>query len=273
MSATFIPSPRLLSNPNPNGVVIYQGPSMLDGAPIVVIVTGLKSASANGKTGAMLQSFILRQDRSPVEAIKDGTDASVCGNCPNRPLTVKAALAADPTADVSPCYVKAFHAPRSVWQCWATGSGYRMATEEDRAIIAASNLRHGTYGDPMAAPFGVWPVAPKRTGYSHQWADYPQSPFAAVLMASVDSPVQAAAAVAAGWRYFRVETDPEAPLLPGEVMCPASEEAGKRTTCDTCGLCKGNPWGARSRKPANVRILDHSTRGRARNRRARLAVV
>jgi hypothetical protein len=40
----------------PNGAILYRGPSLLDGAPIVAIVTGLASTSANAKTGAMLQN-------------------------------------------------------------------------------------------------------------------------------------------------------------------------------------------------------------------------
>jgi hypothetical protein len=28
-------------------------------------------------------------------------------------------------------------------------------------------------------------------------------------------------------------------MLPGEIACPASDEAGKRTTCEKCKLCNG----------------------------------
>lgn len=252
---------------NPNGIILYEGPSMLDGTPIVCIVTGIKDASANGKTGAMLQTFIMLQDVSPVDAVKSGADSSVCGQCAHRP-----ALKGD-----SPCYVKVFHAPRSVWNCYRNGAGYRTATALDRIALQGQPLRAGTYGDPAAVPATAWPVAARRTGYTHQWADAPEvaAPFRAVLMASVDSVEEASAATAAGWRYFRVETDPSAPLLPNEVRCPASEEAGKRSNCEKCGLCNGNPHGVagRARVPANVVILDHSTQGRARNRRARLALA
>jgi len=44
-----------------------------------------------------------------------------------------------------------------------------------------------------------------------------------LLMASVSTPDQAAAAHAAGWRTFRVDSEP----APGEVVCPASKEAGQ----------------------------------------------
>jgi hypothetical protein len=43
---------------NPNGVILWEGASAIDGAPIVVIATGLKRGSRNGKTGAQVQTFI-----------------------------------------------------------------------------------------------------------------------------------------------------------------------------------------------------------------------
>jgi hypothetical protein len=51
-----------------NGIVIYRGPSILDGSPIVVIATGLGSGSSNRKTGALVQTWILRDDVSPIES-------------------------------------------------------------------------------------------------------------------------------------------------------------------------------------------------------------
>ena len=51
--------------PNPNGRILYEGPSMLDGAPIVVIATGFAERSGNDKTGAMIQTWILRADIPP----------------------------------------------------------------------------------------------------------------------------------------------------------------------------------------------------------------
>ena len=36
---------------NQNGLILWEGPSALDGSPIVVIATGLKRKSANGKIG------------------------------------------------------------------------------------------------------------------------------------------------------------------------------------------------------------------------------
>ena len=63
------------------GFVMYQGPSVLDGQPIVVVAT---MSTSNIKTGQMIQTWILRDNINPVEASKAGDDSSICGNCPHR---------------------------------------------------------------------------------------------------------------------------------------------------------------------------------------------
>jgi hypothetical protein len=72
----------------------WRGPSPVDGAPIVLIITGLSALpseqSDNRKTGPMVQTYILRQDMAPVAAMMAGMDRSICGDCPLRPATVKA---------------------------------------------------------------------------------------------------------------------------------------------------------------------------------------
>ena len=71
---------------NNNGFILYEGPSTFDGEPIVVIITGYETPTSNRKTGDMLQSWIIKQGDYPSEAIKLGTDNSVCGTCPLRTL-------------------------------------------------------------------------------------------------------------------------------------------------------------------------------------------
>jgi hypothetical protein len=71
-------------------------------------------------------------------------------------------------------------------------------------------------------------------------------------MASVESVDAKKQANALGWRTFRIMRQDET-LQPDEVLCPASEEAGKRTTCENCQLCSGNTI-----KAKNVAIYAHS---------------
>lgn len=59
-----------------------------------------------------------------------------------------------------------------------------------------------------------------------------------MLQASVDNEREHAAARAKGWATFRVRSESE-PVLPGEMICPASDEGGHGATCETCGACNG----------------------------------
>ena len=87
------------------GYIVYDGPSMLDGKPIVVIVCALER-SRNVKTGHMVQTYIIRKDMHPVEAVNSGEDASICGTCVHRKDTVTGRRS---------CYVTLAHGPSHVW--------------------------------------------------------------------------------------------------------------------------------------------------------------
>ena len=221
------------------GVILYQGPSLIDGAPIVVIANRIVSESGNAKTGAMVQTFILRQDMRPLDAARLGYDFSICGHCPHRP-----------TNDGS-CYVNIGRSVESVYGAYKRGRYARPHVDYSTDILpelfADSIFRLGSYGDPAAAPFRVWQHATAlvraRNGYTHQWREFPQ--FAALCMASVDSEAQAIEARSSGWRTFRVRAAVTAPVMAGEIACPASEEAGKRTTCSDCRACGGTQAKAR----------------------------
>jgi hypothetical protein len=223
---------------NPNGRLLYLGPSMLDGAPIVAIATGFAAGSGNSKTGHMVQTWILRQDTPPHLAYKGPEGASVCGNCPHRINQT--------------CYVSWWQGPRSVWECWRHGAGYPPATPADFDNV---DLRIGSAGDPAAVPVDVWlqllPRVRSHTGYTHQWRSPRFASFMTFLQASCDKPEDHAAAKAAGWRTFTV-LPVGAPDLPGTVHCAASAERGNKTTCQKCGLCNG--------RSADVVITAHGSR-------------
>lgn len=51
--------------PKAKNSIIYSGPSMLDGQPIIVVAI---VTSGNVKTGNMLQTHIIRADQSPMHA-------------------------------------------------------------------------------------------------------------------------------------------------------------------------------------------------------------
>jgi hypothetical protein len=259
-----------------SSLILWQGLSLIDGAPIAVVATGLNAASGNDKTGGMIQTFIIRTDMHPVAALESGADESVCGNCPSRPY-----LASGAGAKRGPCYVEVGKSVASVYRALRRG---RYAVAADEAAIEAAGAgaddRGGTYGDPAAAPAWVWRAyyrrARSRTGYTHAWR-HPDPLVRAnaealrpYLMASCDTPLQAAMARAAGWRYFRVRAG-DGPLLDGEAVCPASAEAGKVTACQTCGACDGAvPVARRASSPSRV-IIAHGLVAKAwRRMQARL---
>lgn len=219
------------------GAVAYHSASVLDGAPIVVLLTG---PSANVKTGPMIQSWILRADVQPMDAARSGDDYSICGDCRYR---------RDRDDGTRACYVNLAWAPRGVWKAWKRGE----YTASRDAVLARAPLRLGAYGDPAVVPFIVWQrllaisaAAGHRswTGYTHQWHTCDPR-FKTICMASVDTQAETDAATRAGWRTFRVRSVSDT-LRPGEIICPASDEAGHRVTCLQCRLCMGTQKAAKS---------------------------
>jgi len=231
-----------------NTIKVYDGPSMLDGERIIMLVSGLASASSNTKTGDMLQTWIMRYDTAPNQAVKTGADASVCGNCPLRPLNYKAA------GHRRPCYVKTFQAPRSTWT--ANRDADVVPLDSVPGLVAGRKVRRGSYGDPAAVPDVVWQAlenGERSTGYTHQWRDAPLQ-LATRVMASVHNLAEATAAQAMGYRTFRVMDPTQDRLAANEVLCPASKEAGERSSCARCGLCNGSTANDKRR---NVAIYIH----------------
>ena len=220
-----------------NGYILYKGPSKLDGAPIVVIATGFAKQSDNTKTGDMIQTWILRDDIKPHVAQKTGEDASVCGQCPMRPLILARAKKNGERLNDKPCYVKTFQAPRSVQDAYQRGVYSKLV---DYSVFDGRVLRVGSYGDPAAVPSKVWARALKNsksnTGYTHQWERFNAA--RSFVMASVESPELRDKAKAKGFRTFRTKHESD-PLLPGEIAGPASKEAGQKTQCAACRLCGG----------------------------------
>ena len=216
------------------GIVLFEGPSALDGKPIAVIANRITTASINAKTGDMVQTFIIRSDINPISALKSGDDASVCGDCTHRP------------ANGGSCYVNVGRSVMAVYGALSRGRYARPLVDYDPTILpdlfAGLAFRAGTYGDPTAAPFRVWRAATLKAaainGYTHQWRDGRFASFKTFCMASADSEADHASAHAAGWRTFRVKMA-ASPILSGEVACPASEEAGYKTNCAACRACGG----------------------------------
>lgn len=229
----------------PTGYIIYRGASLLDGKPIVVVaITG---ESKNGKTGNLVQTYIMRDNgKSPVESARLWEDVSVCGDCKHRRGTGGS------------CYVNLGQGARSVMDGIMRGiypldDGYMLA-----AAVFNRKVRLGTYGDPAAVPAWVWEgllhTAAGHTGYTHQWASGKAEHVKRWCMASVDTLGETVRAQAAGWRTFRVKAPDTVGAFAREMPCPASEEQGKRLTCEDCMACSGG-----DSKKASVTIVVHGS--------------
>ena len=216
---------------SPQGVVVYRGPSQINGKPIVAVVTGLKQVSENGKTGQVVQVYILRDGVHPIEALRTGEDDAVCGDCYHRRV-----------GGAGTCYVNIVHGPNGVYNAHERDRYPMMSPEDAARLLAGKTVRLGAYGDPAAVPLVVWTALLSKadgwTGYTHQW----RKPFAKGLnrfcMASVETERAMRHAQRKGWRTFRIR-DTNDPTLPREIVCPASKEGGQRLTCGTCGACNG----------------------------------
>jgi hypothetical protein len=249
-----------------NGYILYQGPSELDGEPIVCIATGFARASQNAKTGDEIQTWILRADLNPYAATQNGADASICGTCPHRgtiePITPRREApsgegCAARTRNVNrTCYVRiTMGGPAAVWRAYRARSYSERPWADIREAVRGRMIRLGSYGDPAAVPAEIWhdltAVAAGHTGYTHQWRTRPD--LQSLCMASVDTIVEYHKAKAAGWRTFRVRKNAYSAPFKNEVVCPASAEAGHKTTCSACKACGG----LASRARADIVIAAH----------------
>lgn len=215
----------------PNGIVVYNGPSALEpDVNIVVVITGLETATSNKKTGDMLQAWILREDMKPNEASKTGQDVSICGDCPHR------------RSQGGGCYVDPSKAPLAIWKAYKKGNYPQVSPKEAAVLLANMWVRFGAYGDPSAVPLKVWePIvltAKKRSGYTRQWQHLDVKLWG-FLMASTMTEEETTEAQALGWRTFRIRSE-DADLMADEIDCPAAKDDSLMPiTCAACNLCEG----------------------------------
>jgi len=227
-----------------NGIILYEGPSLIDGKPIVAIATGISKSSANTKTGKMIQTWIIRSDIAPHIAQKTGDDISVCGSCIQRPAlkTLREKL----FGKRRPCYVKTFQAPLSVFNAyhrkrWIDGEYPHIDTltddERDDLVdsVGLSMFRIGSYGDPLAVPLAVWNFTlrvfgyPQSTGYTHAWRRPGAAAYKNIVMASCDRESDIRKAHKLGFRTA---------VIGEKSTCPA-QIAPDKHTCSTCLKCDG----------------------------------
>jgi hypothetical protein len=215
-------------NMRQNSYIAWEGNSLIDGSPIVLILTGFVFPSFNKKTGSeMIQSWILQQEFVPTHAAKEGLEVGICGSCPMR------------MSEIGSCYVNLLGVNR-VYRKYQSG-GYSKLSNNEIEVLRRYRypIRLGSYGDPTAIPLKVWePIilaSGKYTGYTHNWRRT-NSLWKQYLMASVHSIPEAQEAQNLGWRTFRIIA-PDTPLSDNEILCRHTED--DRVQCSTCLLCDG----------------------------------
>ncbi|MGB3758519.1 MAG: hypothetical protein WBA07_19425 [Rivularia sp. (in: cyanobacteria)] len=210
-----------------NSYVVWEGASLIDGSPIVLILTGFVNHTSNRKTGYLLQSWIIKQNILPTEAAKKGFDKAICGDCPMK------------LSRLGSCYVN-LAVTNNIYRKYETRA-YPYFSKNEIEVLKRYRypIRIGSYGDPTAVPFDVWkPIilaSGSHTGYTHNWL-FCDNSWKQYLMASVQSLGEARIAQNRGWRTFRIIA-PDAPLTQNEILCRNTED--DRNKCDNCFLCDG----------------------------------
>lgn len=235
------------------GVILWEGPSKVDGEPIAVILTG---PAGNGKTGPMTQVYILRQNENPTDALVTGQDRSICGDCFLRPQKTGGQNAG------RTCYVQVYPYVLRVWQSYQAGR-YIPLTDISGptwAWLDGSDVRFGAYGDPGVVPTDVWGAMFERplgkwTGYVNQWRDdWMDHELSRWFMASVIKPDEMEHALDLGYRYYRILA-PQEDRVRGELHCPhdlswnprSKTRRSHKVRCIDCGLCDGRGNRSKSR--------------------------
>jgi hypothetical protein len=243
-----MPLPRGATMKRPNALKFYDGPSEIDGAPIVGVISGLVRPTSNRKTGDLFQTWIMPRDVKPNEAVKTGEDVSVCGDCIMRPILHRAT-----PKEKRPCYVKTGQGPRSVWQ-GMKGEPVATLAQLVNAPNRVTGIRFGAWGEPTAIPLHAWfaviriladtvdkamnrilPTVIRSPGYTHRW-DVCDPRWARYLMASVHTEDERQRAKGRGFRTFRI-VGSASEVGQGEILCPYTTHG---VQCVDCGLCDGS---------------------------------
>ena len=250
---------------NLNTKILWEGESQLTGAPIVVIVTGIL-ISGNKKTGNMLQTHILNQHISPVDAVKTGEDENICGMCTLRPFLNKKQKNEPLKNEDGICYILHWQSPQKVWNQYKKGVLEKI-DDIDLSMFKRRGLRLGSYGDPSAVPFYVWKdilhATAFHTGYTSQWREDVAQDYKGICQASCHNRKDAQLAQSLGWKtYTNLPLDTENIGI-NSVKCPYSED--KTMQCIECKLCNG--------AKVNVEIFDHGAEYKKRKTTKTLIAV
>ena len=240
--------------------VLWRGVSALDNKTAIAAVLVLDSTNRKMTTAeapSVAQLYIILDNVHPVEGVKTGQDAAICGSCPHRYLFDATGEAVEGSRT---CYV-GMHSVAAVYK--ATSSKPLTPISDISDGLSKSMLRIGAYGDPLALPFDLVDElcniagrnsrtlsrSPRRwTGYTHAWRREDLDPrWSRYVMASCDTVEDVRTASALGWRCFYVaNATGDAPVLSvsedlklRRCLSDSSVKGASLTPCSLCRLCYG----------------------------------
>lgn len=206
--------------------------------------------SGNSKTGGMIQTWIVPDDRTVTESRRQGHDAkSQCAGCP--------------LASNKGCYVGSYYVDGVQKSVWA---GKKAETSDPKVIadyFRGHKVRFGAYGNPSKLPIGlvrmIANVSRGWTGYFHDW--HKMTPgkarkYGYFFMASCE-PGNRAQAKRLGLRAFTTRRPGDA-VPEGSIDCPSS----KGVTCIECGLCAGT---SKQAKDISIEVHGYQTKAATNN--------
>ena len=247
----------------PSTVVLWRGPSRLDGSPIQVVSScSGRSPSRNGKTGDVLQVSIMRRDVNPFTAWIQGLDGAVC---PERCSHRSKSRGGDAT-----CYVNKLKTKPA----WLAASKREVTEESLTSFGSGALIRIGAEGDPSAVPLSVWCSLVSQSagwyGYTADWRVLGPD-WQRLFMASCVTPAEATQAMALGWRVFCSSAAPTDDALYREQRLRECPAVSRGLDCVACAQCDGTKKGPH--RPS-IYIPLHGAVGASKRRKAdRLAAV
>lgn len=215
------------------GLIIYEGPSMLDKKHDIVCILTIKSL--NTKLGSMAQLWIIPKNINPHQAIVENKDNIVCGDCIHR------------HSQNGSCYVLSF-VPSNIHKTYLAGKykkiNINLKQYSNFLKQKQLNLRISAYGDLAAVPYGILnqlhALSKSYTAYTHSAHRIELSKLNFKPMISVESEEQVKYWNDKGYKTFRTKL-PANKKLSNELVCPATIETRKnKVTCDNCLLCGTN---------------------------------
>lgn len=217
--------------------VLYKGPSMIDRGRNIAAILRTAGNSKTGKKEAW-GLWIVPLDIGVSLFNKDipkEAHRSVCGACP---------LGGEYTVGYGKrlCYVNA-QGVNALSRSYFKGNnnGFWFEAKNELKRNPPNIVRVGSWGDGSALPTRILKKLFKflkkngvgHTAYTHQWRTDDRKVIKENFMASVHNQDEREQANRLGFRTFGVG------IFEGATLCPASEEAGKRSTCARCKLCDG----------------------------------